>query len=54
MLPLRIPLPRGTLKVKNFWHLRSEEREEKVPVLRVGRLYFVWRGKADTRRKPPR
>lgn len=40
----RVPLFFGTLKVKTYPYLRRFERDKKVPVLNVGRLYFVWIG----------
>lgn len=44
MLPLRIRLFRGTLKLKLYRHLRSDERERKVPIFKIGKFYIVWRG----------
>ncbi|GHD07445.1 hypothetical protein GCM10016234_05860 [Tianweitania populi] len=49
MLPLRIWLPGGTLKVKRYWHLRSDERARLVPVWKVGATYFVWRSRHESR-----
>jgi hypothetical protein len=45
MLPLRIPLLGGTLKIKRYWHLRSDERAHLVPVWKVGDAYLVWRAR---------
>lgn len=43
---IRIPLIGGTLKVKDYRHLRQSERDGRVPVVRIGKIYFVWsRGK---------
>ncbi|WP_202596357.1 hypothetical protein [Mesorhizobium loti] len=41
-MALRIRLPGGTLKVKIYRELRDRERDHRVPVLKVGSLYFVW------------
>ncbi|AZO42321.1 hypothetical protein EJ076_15105 [Mesorhizobium sp. M7D.F.Ca.US.005.01.1.1] len=32
----------GTLKVKTYRELRDRERDRRVPVLKLGSLYFVW------------
>lgn len=39
---LRIRLPRGTLKLKSYRELRDRERDRKVPVLKLGWIYFIW------------
>ncbi|MER8977481.1 MULTISPECIES: hypothetical protein [unclassified Mesorhizobium] len=41
-MALRIRLPGGTLKVKTYRELRDRERDRRVPVLKLGSLYFVW------------
>lgn len=38
-----IPLPGGMLKVKTYRYLRASEREHKVPLWRLGQIYFIWR-----------
>jgi len=43
MLPLNIPLLAGTLKIKRYLQLRSDERKQLVPVFRFGHFYVVWR-----------
>ena len=39
---LRIPLWRGTLKIKSESRLRSRERYGKFPVFRFFSTYFIW------------
>lgn len=39
---MRFSLPGGTLKIKTETYLRSYEREKRVPVYRMGDLYFIW------------
>lgn len=41
-MTLRINLPGGTFKVKTYRELRARERERRVPVLKVGSMYFIW------------
>jgi hypothetical protein len=41
-MALRIKLPGGTVKVKTYRELRSRERDRRVPVLKMGTLFFVW------------
>lgn len=41
-MALRIRLPGGTLKVKSYRELRERERDRKVPVVKIGSLYFIW------------
>jgi hypothetical protein len=38
----RIRLPGGTLKIKTRPYLRTPEIERRVPVKRLGALYFIW------------
>lgn len=42
-MTVRVKLPGGTLKLKKLRELRTEERERKVPMLRLGRYYLIWR-----------
>ncbi len=39
---VRIPLPHGTLKIKDYRALRYRERERQVPVWKIGPVYFIW------------
>lgn len=39
---LRIKLPRGTLKVKTYRELRTRERDRRVPVVKLGKIYVIW------------
>ncbi|TIM07623.1 hypothetical protein [Mesorhizobium sp.] len=41
-MALRIKMPRGTLKVKTYRELRTRERDRRVPVLKMGSVYFIW------------
>jgi hypothetical protein len=41
-MALRIRLPGGTLKIKTYRELRVRERERRVPVRKLGSLYFIW------------
>lgn len=41
-MTVRIRLPGGTLKMKIYRELRDRERERRVPVMKIGSLYFVW------------
>ncbi|MER8409623.1 hypothetical protein NKH16_34260 [Mesorhizobium sp. M1307] len=41
-MTLRIRLPGGTLKIKTYRELRSSERDRRVPVLKMGSVYFIW------------
>ncbi|MET3577673.1 hypothetical protein ABID19_000688 [Mesorhizobium robiniae] len=41
-MAVRIKLPGGTLKMKVYRELRARERERRVPVMKMGSLYFVW------------
>jgi hypothetical protein len=38
----RIRLPGGTLKIKTRQYLRTREIEGRVPMKRLGGLYFIW------------
>lgn len=49
MLPIRIRLLGGTLKIKRIVHMRRHELDGKVPVWQVGRLYFVWQRNSRAR-----
>jgi len=44
---LRMPLWRGTLKIKSESRLRTRERSGKVPTFRLLSTYFVWEPKAS-------
>lgn len=39
---MRIRLPGGTLKMKVYRELRERERARRIPVLKLGSLYFSW------------
>jgi hypothetical protein len=52
-MALRIRLPGGTLKVKTYRELRDRERDRRVPVLKVGAIYFVWSPGKQTPHKNP-
>lgn len=39
---IRFPLIFGTLKIKPRRHLRREELERRVPVLKLGSAYITW------------
>ncbi|RWC44802.1 hypothetical protein [Mesorhizobium sp.] len=41
-MAVRIKLPGGTLKVKVYRELRERERTRRIPVLKVGSVYFTW------------
>ncbi|RWO19560.1 MAG: hypothetical protein E5Y16_19295 [Mesorhizobium sp.] len=41
-MAVRIRLPRGTLKMKVYRELRERERARRIPVLKLGSLYFSW------------
>jgi hypothetical protein len=41
-MAVRIKLPGGTLKMKVYRELRERERDRRVPVMKMGSLYFVW------------
>jgi hypothetical protein len=41
-MALRIRLPGGMLKVKVYRELRARERDRRVPVWKIGGLYFIW------------
>lgn len=41
-MAVRIKLPGGTLKMKTYRELRGRERDRRVPVMKMGSLYFVW------------
>jgi hypothetical protein len=41
-MTLRIKLPGGTLKVKTYRELRARERDRRVPVIKMGSMYFIW------------
>ncbi|TIN23690.1 MAG: hypothetical protein E5Y19_26125 [Mesorhizobium sp.] len=41
-MAVRIRLPGGTLKMKVYRKLRERERARRIPVLKLGSLYFSW------------
>ncbi len=41
-MALRIRLPGGTLKMKLYRELRDRERDRRVPVMKMGSVYFIW------------
>ncbi|PAP94843.1 hypothetical protein CIT31_11980 [Mesorhizobium wenxiniae] len=41
-MAVRIKLPGGTLKMKVYRELRERERTRRIPVLKVGSVYFTW------------
>ncbi|MER8758319.1 hypothetical protein NKH69_21985 [Mesorhizobium sp. M0976] len=53
-MAVRIRLPGGTLKMKTYRELRARERDRRVPVMKMGSLYFVWRSKSQEPQQKPR
>jgi hypothetical protein len=51
-MAVRIKLPGGTLKMKVYRELRVRERERRVPVMKMGSLYFVWWSNSQHHNKP--
>ncbi|MER8949470.1 hypothetical protein [Mesorhizobium sp. M0809] len=41
-MAVRIRMPGGTLKVKVYRELRDRERARRIPVVKIGRIYFTW------------
>jgi hypothetical protein len=41
MLPIRIRLPGGTLKIKHYQQMRTQERGGWVPVWKIGHTYLI-------------
>ncbi|TIW49770.1 MAG: hypothetical protein E5V72_05850 [Mesorhizobium sp.] len=41
-MAVRIKLLGGTLKMKVYRELRERERTRRIPVLKVGSVYFSW------------
>jgi len=41
-MALRIRLPGGMLKMKLYRELRDRERDRRVPVMKMGSVYFIW------------
>jgi hypothetical protein len=39
---IRIPLPGGTLKIKQHDQLRKREQKRVVPVWKLGKFYVIW------------
>ncbi|MER8421498.1 hypothetical protein [Mesorhizobium sp. M1329] len=50
-MAVRIRLPGGTLKMKTYRELRARERDRRVPVMKMGSLYFVWWSKSQGQEK---
>lgn len=42
LMAVRIKLPGGTLKVKVYRELRERERARRIPVVKIGSVYFTW------------
>ncbi|WP_292661076.1 hypothetical protein [Mesorhizobium sp.] len=41
-MAVRIRMPGGTLRVKVYRELRDRERARRIPVVKIGRVYFTW------------
>ncbi|UVC18445.1 hypothetical protein [Mesorhizobium onobrychidis] len=41
-MAVRIKLPGGTLKMKVYRELRGRERSRRIPVVKIGSVYFTW------------
>ena len=55
-LSLRIPLGRGTLKIKSKSRIRPDEIKRKLPTLNLLGLHFIWdigRSQNSDRNAPP-
>jgi len=55
-LSLRIPLGRGTLKIKSKSRVRPDEIKRKLPTLNLLGLYIIWdngRSQNSDRNAPP-
>ena len=55
-LSLRIPLGRGTLKIKSKSRVRPDEIKRKLPTLNLLGLYIIWdngRSQNSDRAAPP-
>ena len=52
-LRISIPLGRGTLKIKSYGMLRTDELERRVPVKRIGGTYLIWRSNRKTKKRRP-
>lgn len=42
LIAVRIKLPGGTLKMKVYRELRGRERSRRIPVVKIGPVYFTW------------
>lgn len=51
-MAVRIKLPGGTLKMKTYRELRERERDRRIPVMKMGSLYFVWWSNRGPHNKP--
>ncbi|MER9439935.1 hypothetical protein NKI79_00775 [Mesorhizobium sp. M0340] len=52
-MAVRIRLPGGTLKMKTYRELRARERDRRVPVMKMGSLYFIWWSKSQEPHQKP-
>ncbi|MER8395430.1 hypothetical protein NKH10_26770 [Mesorhizobium sp. M1340] len=52
-MAMRARLPGGTLKMKTYRELRARERDRRVPVMKMGSLYFVWWSKSQELHQKP-
>ncbi|MER8370156.1 hypothetical protein [Mesorhizobium sp. M1378] len=52
-MAVRIRLPGGTLKMKTYRELRARERDRRVPVIKMGSVYFVWWSKSQEPHQKP-
>ncbi|MER8503205.1 MULTISPECIES: hypothetical protein [unclassified Mesorhizobium] len=52
-MAVRIRLPGGTLKMKTYRELRARERDRRVPVMKMGSLYFIWWSKRQEPHQKP-
>ncbi|MER8950721.1 hypothetical protein [Mesorhizobium sp. M0959] len=41
-MAVRIRMPGGTLNVKVYRELRDRERARRIPVVKIGPIYFIW------------
>jgi hypothetical protein len=51
-MTIRIKLPGGTLKVKTYRELRTQERDRHVPVMKMGSVYLIWWSNRRRRSQP--
>jgi hypothetical protein len=43
---IHIPLGFGIVKIKSSSHLRPEEHMRRVPIMRFGNMFIVWKSRA--------